>query len=172
MKHGSTISLFWGGALCVWRETSEMSKIWVKRGWSHSRMLCPGRDRTMTITRVSQCLVWEEGVTTTTLSGHGGRSFTLTVSCRDETKMWVFTHLFHLQIYVWGRSLNVALMVSQWWLSSVTASSASSRLSPEMSDVSRVPSHQLSYDREDSCGLVSLRLAIWTQTKSPCPLMH
>lgn len=89
----------------------------------------------------------------------------MTVSCRDEMMMWVFTHLFHLQIYVWGRSLNVALMVSQWWLWSVPASSWSSGLSPKMSDASRVTSHQESYDREDSCGLLSLRLAIWTQTK-------
>lgn len=139
-----------------------------KRGWSHSGTFCRERDSTVTITCVSQCLVWEDSdaTVTTTLSVTAVEA-ALQRQLAAEL-MWVFTHLFHLQIYVWGRSLNVALMVSPWWLSTVPASSPSSRLSPEMSDASRVTSHEMSYGREDSCGVLSLRLAIWTRTKSLC----
>ena len=102
---------------------------------------------------------------------HDGGSFTMTVNFRERMMMWVFTHLFHHQIYV-CRSLNVALMVSPWRLSTMTASLSSSRLSPEMSDVSCVTSHLESYSGGDSCGVLSLRFGIWTRTKSLHLLVH
>lgn len=51
-------------------------------------------------------------------------------------------------------------------------SSLSSRLSPEMSDASCITSRHESYGREDSCCVLSLRLAIWMQTKSLCLPLH
>lgn len=50
---------------------------------------------------VSQGCVWEDSdaaVTSTVVSGRGEGGSAMTVSCRDETMVWVFTHLFHLQI--------------------------------------------------------------------------
>lgn len=136
--------------------------------------------------RESDSTMWQSQVLVSVLSGKDSdatvtvplsvttmeASITVTASCRDETTMWVFTHLFHLQIYVWGRSPNVSLMVSPWRLSSVPASSSSSRLSLEMSEASRVTSHQESYGREDSCRVLSLRLAIWTPSHRACSCIN